>query len=94
MAYLGKYLSRGSRLAGFCRGYSVSASPFIFSEEVHNAKLEGKPIVALESTIITHGMPYPENLETAKQVENIIRRRVSFLKTLNTYKSLRIQYYL
>ncbi|KPI93353.1 Pseudouridine-5'-phosphate glycosidase [Papilio xuthus] len=38
------------------------------------AKSEGKAIVALESTIITHGMPYPQNLETAQEVENIIRR--------------------
>lgn len=75
MAYLAKYVLRSSRLAAFYkRGYST-ASPFVFSEEVRRAKSEGKPIVALESTIITHGMPYPQNLETAKQVENIIRER-------------------
>ncbi|CAH0699021.1 unnamed protein product [Spodoptera exigua] len=75
MAYLAKYVLRGSRLAPFCkRGYST-ASLWVFSEEVRQAKSEGKPIVALESTIITHGMPYPQNLETAKQVENIIRER-------------------
>ena len=34
---------------------------------------EGKPVVALESTIISHGMPYPQNAETALQVEKIIR---------------------
>lgn len=39
-------------------------------------KLNG-PVVALESTIITHGMPYPQNLETALEVENIVRREVS-----------------
>lgn len=78
MAYLAKYLSKRSRLAAFYqRGYGT-ASPFVFSEEVRRAKSDGKPIVALESTIITHGMPYPQNLETAKQVENIIRERVSF----------------
>lgn len=36
------------------------------------------PVVALESTIITHGMPFPQNLETALAVENIIRKEVSF----------------
>lgn len=44
-----------------------------FSEEVKEAKLAGKPIVALESTIISHGMPYPQNVETARVVEDIIR---------------------
>ncbi|EUJ46515.1 indigoidine synthase A [Listeria fleischmannii FSL S10-1203] len=44
-----------------------------FSEEVKAAKLAGKPIVALESTIISHGMPYPQNVEMAKEVEGIIR---------------------
>ena len=33
----------------------------------------GKPVVALESTIISHGMPYPQNVETALKVEQIIR---------------------
>ena len=44
-----------------------------FSPEVAQAKAEGKPLVALESTIITHGMPYPQNVETARQVEDDIR---------------------
>ncbi|MBT1280335.1 pseudouridine-5'-phosphate glycosidase [Thermoanaerobacter sp. CM-CNRG TB177] len=43
------------------------------SKEVKEAMEEGKPVVALESTIISHGMPYPENIETAKTLENIIR---------------------
>ncbi|KAF6511871.1 pseudouridine-5'-phosphate glycosidase [Geobacillus sp. FSL K6-0789] len=47
----------------------------VFSEEVAQAKAEQKPIVALESTIISHGMPYPENVQTAKAVEQIIRDR-------------------
>ncbi|KQC45950.1 MULTISPECIES: pseudouridine-5'-phosphate glycosidase [Geobacillus] len=47
----------------------------VFSEEVAQAKAEKKPIVALESTIISHGMPYPENVQTAKAVEQIIRDR-------------------
>lgn len=36
-----------------------------------------EPVVALESTIITHGMPYPQNLETAVEVEQIIRKEVN-----------------
>ena len=41
--------------------------------EVAQAVAEGKPVVALESTIISHGMPYPQNVETALNVEAIIR---------------------
>lgn len=41
--------------------------------EVAKAVAEGRPVVALESTIISHGMPYPQNVETALQVEKIIR---------------------
>lgn len=44
-----------------------------FSNEVQEAKEKGLPIVALESTIISHGMPYPQNVEMAKTVESIIR---------------------
>ncbi|AMB94646.1 pseudouridine-5'-phosphate glycosidase [Aerococcus sanguinicola] len=43
------------------------------SPEVKEAQAAGKPVVALESTIISHGMPYPQNVEMAKQVEQIIR---------------------
>jgi pseudouridine-5'-phosphate glycosidase len=43
------------------------------SAEVAKALSEGAPIVALESTIITHGMPYPQNLEVARQVEADVR---------------------
>ncbi len=41
--------------------------------EVQNALAEGKPVVALESTIISHGMPYPQNINTALEVEETIR---------------------
>ena len=43
------------------------------SPEVKQALEEGKPVVALESTIISHGMPYPKNVETALRVEQTIR---------------------
>lgn len=44
-----------------------------FSDEVIHARAAGRPIVALESTIISHGMPYPQNVQTAREVEQIIR---------------------
>lgn len=43
------------------------------SDEVKEAVQHNKPVVALESTIISHGMPYPQNVETALAVENVIR---------------------
>ena len=45
----------------------------VVSDEVKKAIKEGKPVVALESTIISHGMPYPKNVETALNVEKIVR---------------------
>ncbi|SNR58413.1 pseudouridine-5'-phosphate glycosidase [Paracoccus sediminis] len=48
-------------------------APLTFPPEVHDALSAGRPVVALESTIITHGMPWPQNLEMARQVEAVIR---------------------
>lgn len=45
----------------------------VVSPEVENAIKNGKAVVALESTIISHGMPYPKNVETALKVEEIVR---------------------
>ncbi len=42
--------------------------------EVREALESGRPVVALESTIIAHGMPYPKNIETALEVEDVIRK--------------------
>lgn len=44
-----------------------------YSSAVEQAIKNDEPIVALESTIITHGMPWPENLKTAKSVESVVR---------------------
>ena len=41
------------------------------STEVKEALEQGKPVVALESTIISHGMPYPQNVETAMNMEKL-----------------------
>lgn len=51
----------------------LSEIEVILSKEVKAALETGKPVVALESTIITHGMPYPANLETALAVEEVVR---------------------
>ncbi|MFN8166961.1 MAG: pseudouridine-5'-phosphate glycosidase [Bacteroidia bacterium] len=47
--------------------------PLNFSREVKSAIENKRPIVALESTIIAHGMPWPKNVETARKVEQIVR---------------------
>lgn len=51
-------------------------------EEVALAIKENRPVVALESTIISHGMPYPQNVETALKVENIIRENGAIPATI------------
>ncbi len=50
-----------------------STLPIVYSRDVADAKARGLPLVALESTIITHGMPYPGNIDMARSVEAIIR---------------------
>lgn len=52
------------------------------SKEVREALRENKPVVALESTIISHGMPYPQNVETALNVEKIIRENGAIPATI------------
>jgi pseudouridine-5'-phosphate glycosidase len=47
--------------------------PLTTSPEVAAAQAEGRPVVALESTIVTHGLPWPQNLETARAVEAAVR---------------------
>ena len=46
---------------------------FVIHPEVKAALSRGEPVVALETTIVTHGMPYPHNVDTAIEVEEIIR---------------------
>lgn len=53
----------------------MASLPLVYSPEVEAAIAAGKPVVALESTIVTHGMPYPDNVETARAVEAEIRSR-------------------
>ena len=44
-----------------------------YSKEIKNAKEQGKPILAMESTIIAHGMPYPQNLNYALEAESVCK---------------------
>ena len=56
--------------------------PMVFSSEVAEARANGTPLVALESTIITHGMPSPQNIETARLVEADVRANGAVPATL------------
>jgi pseudouridine-5'-phosphate glycosidase len=60
----------------------TSPLPLTFSPEVVDARYKGTAVVALESTIITHGMPYPRNLETARRVEAEVRAAGSVPATI------------
>lgn len=63
------------------RSYSKQFNTLIDIEpEIEEALRSNKPIVALESTIITHGMPYPQNIETALEVEEIVRNEVKYIQ--------------
>lgn len=52
------------------------------SDEVRSGMKKGLPVVALESTIITHGMPWPKNLETARQAEEVAREEGTLPATI------------
>ena len=54
--------------------------------QVTQALQEGKPVVALESTIIAHGMPYPQNVETALKVESIVKENGAVPATIAILK--------
>ncbi len=57
----------------------------IFNEETENALINKKPIVALESTVIAHGLPYPQNLETAQRLEEIVRENGAVPATIAVF---------
>ena len=62
-------------------------NPYLdIAPEVQDALNSGKPVVALESTIISHGMPYPQNVETALNVEKIIRENGAVPATIAILK--------
>ena len=51
----------------------TTVGEYIYSDEVRQARAKGAPVVALESTLITHGLPYPVNVETARALEQEVR---------------------
>jgi len=59
---------------------------FIYTDEVRAALTQGKPVLALESTIIAHGMPYPENLEFALEAEAVCRKNGAVPATIAILK--------
>ncbi|KAI8992331.1 Indigoidine synthase A family protein [Pilobolus umbonatus] len=61
-------------------------SSFHITPELKQALEQRKPIVALESTIISHGMPYPQNVETAREVEAIVRQQGAIPATIAILK--------
>lgn len=66
------------RLAALRR--ELSNINLIVKDEIRAALDKGNPVVALESTIITHGMPYPDNVKCALEVENIVRNQVMVVR--------------
>ena len=56
-----------------CAIHVVYIDWMVIESEVADAVASCRPVVALETTIVTHGMPYPENVETALEVEEIVR---------------------
>lgn len=64
------------RKLSFFRQYSRNISSLIdVSPEIERTLKTNGPVVALESTVITHGMPYPQNLQTAIEIESIVREK-------------------
>jgi len=62
-----------------CRYFSRSSIDV--TTEVKNALNNQKPVIALESALITHGLPYPKNVETALEMEHIIKSHVIIIMT-------------
>ncbi len=58
---------------------------FKFNEEVADALQMNKPVVALESTVIAHGLPFPQNLETAQKLERIVRENGAIPATIAVF---------
>lgn len=76
------YFSRCS-MSSFNYNSCIDVSP-----EVSKALRSHTPVVALESTIISHGMPYPQNLQTALEVEEVVRNEVKGYKLALLIKKL------
>ncbi len=55
------------------RAVTLQTAPFVVHTDVAKALRDRRAVVALESTILCHGMPYPQNLQTAQEVEAVVR---------------------
>ncbi|XP_075742388.1 pseudouridine-5'-phosphate glycosidase isoform X4 [Rhipicephalus microplus] len=63
----------------------VSKGLFVISDEVAAALNDVRPVVALETSIVTHGMPYPENISVQKELEDIVREHGAVPATVGVY---------
>lgn len=66
----------------FSLNAGTAQSSFVIGAEVDAALRRGQPVVALESTIVAHGMPFPQNLRTAREVEAIVRAQGAIPATI------------
>ncbi|KAI7902799.1 Indigoidine synthase A family protein [Cokeromyces recurvatus] len=86
MMNINKYASTTRFITRFLHKRNFHALPisnqFVIKPEIKAAIQNQGPVVALESTIISHGMPYPQNVETAKTVETIIRNQGAIPATI------------
>lgn len=88
-------LQRGSSAPAFQRRRSIAnQNSIVYGPDVAAARKNGLPIVALESTIITHGLPYPDNLNTALRVEDVIKKRVRIQFCIRNCQVIRLSLYL
>lgn len=73
-----RFAANGLPARNFAAGWNYvrEKSTVDVAEEVMFALSQNMPVVALESTIITHGMPFPDNIECAKAVEGVVREQV------------------
>ncbi|ODV63315.1 pseudouridine-5'-phosphate glycosidase, partial [Ascoidea rubescens DSM 1968] len=79
---LSKFSLRNSNPALHYQHLKRSIASLNITEEIKDALANGKPVVALESTIITHGMPFPDNLSMASTVEQEIRNKGAIPATI------------
>ena len=71
-----------TRCLSFSTSSPLASSLLKVLPEVSEALSLGRPVVALESTILAHGLPYPENIHLAKDVSKIIRERGAIPATI------------
>ncbi|KAG8809598.1 hypothetical protein FRC17_003368 [Serendipita sp. 399] len=85
-AYRTDLLRPAKRFASSYNKTQLPRSLLVASEEIQDALVTGKPIVALETALVTHGMPYPENLRTALSIERCVRESGAIPATIGVLK--------